>query len=225
MQKSTIELGSRLPLWKLILSDLSRYRVTDKRSYLVMLILCPGSVAGIIYRIGHWLWTYNGLFAPLILLARPAYIIIKRIAEIVTGIAIQPQATIGKGLHIAHGGSVFVGGKAVLGDYCNLSHEVTIGIGGRGDKRGMPILGNRVYIAAGAKLFGQITVGDDAAIGANAVVTKSIPARAVAVGIPAKVISYDGSFDFVLYEGMEHDADRAESLAHRNTVINLARAE
>jgi serine O-acetyltransferase len=201
----------RKSLWQLIKSDLARYHVTDRRSYLTMLIICPGSIAGIVYRIGHWIWTYEGRLALPVFLLRVPYIVVKRLTEIVTGIALQPQATIGEGLYIGHGGSVFVGGKVVMGDNCNLSHEVTIGVGGRGDRRGMPVIGDRVYIAPGAKLFGQITVGNDVAIGANAVVTKSIPDRAVAVGIPAQVISREGSFDFVFYKGMESDPARRES--------------
>lgn len=201
-----------LSLWQYILSDLARYKATDNRSYISMLILCPGAMAGIMYRIGHWMWTYKGPLLPLVWLWRPAYIVVKRLSEILTGISIQPQAVIGEGLYIVHGDSVHIGGKVVMGSNCNISHEVTLGVGGRGDKRGTPVLGNRVFIAPGVKIFGQVEIGDDVAIGANAVVTRSIPARAVAVGIPAEVISYEGSFDYVLYEGMEADFERGHSL-------------
>jgi serine O-acetyltransferase len=210
----------QLSLWRLILSDLSRYKVTDRRSYLVMLIICPGSIAGVVFRIGHWIWTYHGRFAVPVFLLRTPYILLKRLSEVITGIALQPQATIGKGLYIGHGGSVFVGGSAVLGENCNLSHEVTIGVGGRGDERGMPVIGDRVYVAAGAKIFGKLTVGNDVAVGANAVVTKSVPDCAVAVGIPARVISYEGSFDFIQYKGMETDPKRVESLQSREQAQN-----
>ena len=202
-------------VWQYILSDLARYKVTDKRSYLGILIICPGSIAGIVYRVGHWMWTYDGRFRRLVQFGRPFYIILKRMTEIVTGIALQPQATIGEGLYIGHGGSIYVGGKVKMGNNCNLSHEVTIGIAGRGEKRGMPMIGDRIYIAPGAKLFGKIEIGSDVAIGANAVVTKSLPDRAVAVGIPADAISDAGSFDFVFYEGMEQDANRIASLQAR----------
>ncbi len=72
-------------------------------------------------------------------------------------------------------------------------------------------LGDRVFIGAGAKILGLITIGNDVAIGANAVVTNSLPDRAVAVGVPAKIISYEGSFNFVLYENMENDPKRSKS--------------
>ena len=90
--------------------------------------------------------------------------------------------------------------NAVLGEYCNISQGITIGQAGRGGKQSTPVIGNRVYIAPGAKIFGGITIGDDVAIGANAVVTTDLPDNAVAVGIPAKIINYKGSKDFVIID-------------------------
>ena len=123
----------------------------------------------------------------------------------------SPRAIFGSGLYINHFGSIFIGAVTV-GENCNLAHEVTLGVGGRGDKKGLPTLGNRVYVGPGAKIIGKITIGDDVAIGANAVVTKSVPDCAVVVGSPARIISYRGSFDFVLYEGMETDPHRLVNL-------------
>jgi serine O-acetyltransferase len=184
-------------LWFYIRSDLNRYRVTDQRSYLGVLVLSPGATSGIVYRIGHWLCTYEGRLRPLARVAYVFYILVKRMNEIVNGISIQPQATIGEGLYIVHGGAVHISGKAVIGDNCNISHEVTIGVAGRGAKRGTPKIGDRAFIGAGAKILGPVEIGNDVAVGANAVVTKSLPDRAVAVGIPAHVISYEGSFEYV----------------------------
>ncbi len=208
-------------LWAYIRSDLARHHITDRRSYLTMFIICPGASAAVVFRIGHWLWTYKGPFAPLVRLAYPFYIVVKRLSEIVNGISIQPQATIGEGLYLGHGGSVHIGGGAVLGNNCNISQEVTIGVAGRGDKRGTPKIGDRIYIGAGAKLFGPIQVGNDVAIGANAVVTKSLPDSAVAVGIPAHIISYEGSFEFVIYENMENDENRQANLKKRDESQNI----
>ncbi len=208
-------------LGSLILSDLNRYRVTDQRSYFTMFIICPGAFAGVVFRLGHWIWSYSGPLGRLIWLLRPPFILLKRFSEIMTGIHIQPRATIGRGLYIDHSGSIFIGGEVVMGDNCNLTHEVTIGIAGRGDKRGMPTLGDRVLIGAGAKLIGKIDIGSDVAIGANAVVTHSVPDRAVAVGIPARVVSYEGSFEFILYDGMDDDPSRLHSLEQRGQVIEV----
>jgi serine O-acetyltransferase len=121
-----------------------------------------------------------------------------KIIEILTGISIPFTARIGKGLYIGHFGGIIIGSSVVIGKYCNISHGVTIGQGGRGGRQYSPRIGNRVYIAPGAKVFGGITIGDDVAIGANAVVVKDIPSKAVAVGIPAKVINYNSSKDFIV---------------------------
>jgi serine O-acetyltransferase len=201
-----------------ILSDLARYRVTEKRSYPALVVMCPGLIAGVYYRIGKWIWHYDGPLAPLVYLLRPIYICFKRLLEIYSGISLSPQALIGKGLYINHFGSIFVG-KVVMGENCNLSHEVTLGVAGRGEKRGLPTLGDRVYVAPGAKVFGKIEIGDDVAIGANAVVTKSIPDCAVVVGAPARIISYNGSFDFVLYPTMDSDPARLANLERSTKTV------
>lgn len=201
--------------WKLIKSDLDRYRTTDERSYLAMLIISPETLACIVYRWGYWVWHYTGPFQSLVRPQRILYILTNRIVEVISGITIRPRARIGKGLYVGHSGSVHIGAHVVMGENCNVQQEVTIGIAGRGDKRGSPTIGNRVFIGPGAKIFGPIVIGDDVAIGANAVVTKSLPDRAVAVGVPARIISYEGSFEFILYDGMEHDQQRLQSLEAR----------
>jgi len=199
--------------WRDLLSDLDRYRFTDGRSLLSMFIMSPGSLACLSYRIGRWIWCYSGPLAALTVILKVLYILANRVVEITTGISITPRAQIGAGLYIGHFGEVFVGEGVIMGINCNLSQGVTIGISGRGDKRGSPQLGDRVYIAPGAKLFGKITLGDDSAVGANAVVSRSLPVRAVAVGIPAKVISLKGSFEYILYRQMENDPVRLNSIA------------
>ena len=84
-----------------------------------------------------------------------------------------------------------------IGKNCNLSHDVTIGVSRRGERAGVPVIGDNVYIGPGAKIFGRITIGNNAAIGANCVVTKDVPENAVVVGIPEKVISYEGSTGYI----------------------------
>ncbi len=198
--------------WRYILADLARYRATDHRSMVAIFIMCPGATAGVWYRIGYWIWHYDGPARRLVRLLRPIYIILQRIVMILTGVWISPRATIGPGLYINHFGNVIIG-EVRMGSNCNLSHEVTLGHAGRGTKRGLPTLGDRVFVAPGAKVIGKIYVGKDAVVGTNAVVTKSVPDRAVMGGVPAQILSYKGSFDFVIYDEMENDPERLESLA------------
>jgi serine O-acetyltransferase len=196
--------------WADLRADLDRYRFAEGRPTVVNLYVCPGTVASVHYRVAHWAW--NG-GSPLHLAARVPLLILHRLVEVWSGVGIAPQATIGPGLYIGHFGEVIINGDAVLGTNVNLSQGVTIGVAGRGERRGNPVIGDRVYVAPGAKLIGPITVGDDAAIGANAVVTRNVADRAVVGGVPARVIGSDGSFDFVLYRSMETDPPRLASLA------------
>ena len=81
-----------------------------------------------------------------------------------------------------------------MGHHCTISQNITIGVSGIGDRRGVPTIGNNVFIAPGARVFGKISIGNDVKIGANTVVYKDIPDRAVVVLDPGfKIISYDGN--------------------------------
>lgn len=111
-----------------------------------------------------------------------------------------PLHVFGKGLSIAHAGTIVVNGAARVGEYCRLHVCVNIETQA-GQGTAAPIIGDRVYIAPGAKLFGAIRIADDIAIGANAVVNKSFETPGVTVaGVPARVISNKGSFG-LLYAG------------------------
>jgi serine O-acetyltransferase len=112
------------------------------------------------------------------------------------GIDIQTH-NIGEGFYIGHFGTIIVHGLAVIGKHCNISHGVTIGMTNSGRNSGVPVIGDRVYIAPGAKIIGGINIGNDVAIGANAVVLKDVPNNAVVVGVPAKVLSYNGSQQYI----------------------------
>jgi serine O-acetyltransferase len=114
------------------------------------------------------------------------------------GIMIPFTTEIGPGLFIGHFGCIVVHPDAVIGRNCNLSQGVTIGLSARGKREGVPTLGDNVYIAPGAKVFGAIRIGNDVAVGANAVVTRDVPDGAVVAGIPAEVISQEGSAGYVL---------------------------
>ncbi len=196
-------------------SDLLRYRLTEHRSYLALLIMSPGMIAGIYYRLGHWLWYTRGVPGFVSLILRPIYLLGKRMIEVYCGISISPLAKIGCGFYIENFGSIYVG-PSVIGDNCSLSQEVSIGNIANKDTNDIPMLGDRVFIGAGAKVTKPVSVGNDVAIGANAVVMNDLADCAVAVGVPAKLISYKGSFDFVLYDTMQTDPKRLQNLSESN---------
>jgi serine O-acetyltransferase len=113
------------------------------------------------------------------------------------GISIPYRTRIGRGFYIGHFGGVVVSDDAQIGNNCNLSQGVTIGRTNRGKRKGAPIIGDSVYIGPGAVVIGAVKIGDHVAIGANAVVTDDLQDHAVAVGIPARVISDKGSSDYI----------------------------
>lgn len=113
------------------------------------------------------------------------------------GISIPYNAPIGPGFHLGHFGGITVSSRARIGRNCNLSQDVTIGVSNRGSRAGVPCIGDNVYIGPGAKLFGGISIGNNVAVGANCVVTRDVPDNAVVVGIPGRVISYNGAQDYI----------------------------
>ena len=148
-------------------------------------LLAQGLWACAEYRFG--VWARREAPAPIRPVAVFLSIFTHLVVESLTGISISPGARIGPGLYIGHFGSIIVNKGAALGAGCTLSQEVTIGQDVT-PPYGVPTVGRGVYFAPGVKAFGEITIGDHVAIGANAVVRESLPDRAIAVGIPARVV-------------------------------------
>mgnify|MGYP001564574667 CR=1 FL=1 len=189
--------------FKYLRHDLYRYfypnNEISERSFfgkLKIVVYNQGIWAIVVYRFIRWV-----IFECRIPLIRPLLKIVGGVLELMiqvtTGIDIQPGCDIGPGLYIGHYGSIFLPNGVKIGKFCNISHENTIGVAGRNEKRGLPEIGDFVYICPGAKIIGKIKIGSNVAIGANAVVTKDLPDNAVAVGVPAKIISYNSSRDFI----------------------------
>jgi serine O-acetyltransferase len=131
------------------------------------------------YRVAHRLWARPAL--------RGVARVLSQLTRFLTGIEIHPGATIGRRFFIDHGMGVVIGETAEIGDDVMLYHGVTLG--GRSLEHGKrhPTLGDRVTVGAGAKILGPWVIGDDSAVGANAVVTHDVPADSIATGIPAVV--------------------------------------
>ncbi len=111
---------------------------------------------------------------------------------------IEFSTSIGPGLYLGHLCFVVTNTRCVIGENCTLSHGVTIGQTNQRSKNpGVPIIGDRVYLGCGAKILGGITIGNDAVVAPNAVVVSDVPARAVVGGIPARVLSMEGSDGYV----------------------------
>ncbi len=151
------------------------------RSSLEILLLYPGLHALWIHRIAHWLWT-RGVGVKL-----PARWI-SQLARGLTGIEIHPGAQLGSGVFIDHGMGVVIGETAIVGNDVTLYHGVTLGGTSLNKGKRHPTIGDRVTIGAGAKVLGNIEIGADSRIGANAVVVKSVPENSVVIGVPGQIV-------------------------------------
>ena len=154
------------------------------KSKLSLILTYPGVKAVFFHRIANFFSV-----AKFDLIAR----IISQFSRFLTGIEIHPGARIGKNLFIDHGMGVVIGETSEIGDNVTIYHMATLGgiapSINSNDQRNIkrhPTIGDEAVIGSGAQVLGPITVGRCAKIGANAVVTKDVPEKAVMVGIPAK---------------------------------------
>lgn len=181
-------------LRRLLKADLFRYdgKATLK-SFLRNFLFTPGykytvwmRTCGYLRVQGWAKWTLYPLVKYILLRCRYKY-----------GIVIPEYTVIGPGLFINRFGGIYVNGDAIIGSNVNFTHGIMLGQQNRGPQMGSPIVGDRVFIAAGAKVIGRIKLGNGSVVGANAVVTKDVPENAVVGGIPAKVLSLKGSDGYV----------------------------
>ena len=143
----------------------------------------PGFQAVAVYRLGRWKKSLKVkvVRAPLTILADSLRVFVRN----VYGIELPFEATIGRRVIVEHQHGIVVHGNSVIGDDCILRQGVTLGIRSMKDVTAAPILGNGVSVGAGAKILGEVWIGDGAKIGANAVVLIDIPRNATAIGVPA----------------------------------------
>ncbi|MFZ0761050.1 MAG: serine O-acetyltransferase [Candidatus Sulfotelmatobacter sp.] len=153
------------------------------RSYLEVLLLYPGLHAVWVHHLSHWLWRHGVRF--------PARFT-SQIARLFTGVEIHPGAEIGRRLFIDHGMGTVIGETAIVGDDVTLYQGVTLGGTGKEKGKRHPTLGNHVSIGSGAKLLGNITIGDNCRVGAGSVVLRSVPANSTVVGVPGHIVLRDG---------------------------------
>ncbi len=146
----------------------------------------PGFQAVAVHRFGNWRMglTSKVVRAPFSVFYRTLY----RGVRNIYGIELPYSSRIGRRVVIEHQGCIVIHGSAVIGDDCILRHGVTLGNRNLERPLDAPCLGTGVSVGAGAKILGAVSIGDGAQIGANAVVFTDVPAGAVAVGVPARVI-------------------------------------
>jgi serine O-acetyltransferase len=177
-------------------SDVRRCAAAGHTSAWKSVLLEPGLWALLEYRLEAAL-ARSSWPRLLRLPARIVFAVWSRLIQAVTGISLPATATIGPGLRIPHAGTIVLHARTVIGRDCCLTHGVTIGISGSGERRGVPRLGDRVYVGANASVVGPVRVGNDVVVGANSLVNRDVPDHCTVVGVPASVVSQKGSEEYL----------------------------
>lgn len=157
----------------------ARRRDPASGSALEIVLTTPGLHAVWLHRVAHRWWGTPGGRLPARLLAH--------LSRALTGVEIHPGARLGRRFFIDHGMGVVIGETSEVGDDVMIYHGVTLGGRSMARTKRHPSVGDRVVVGAGARLLGPVVVGDDAKIGANAVVVEDVPAGSVVVGVPGRV--------------------------------------
>jgi serine O-acetyltransferase len=147
--------------------------------YLEPLLYFKGFHALVTHRFAHALWTDGRRDFALYLQSQSSRIF---------AVDIHPAARIGRGIMLDHATAIVIGETAVVGDNCSLLHGVTLGGNGKDSGDRHPKIGKNVLLAAGAKVLGNITVGDCSKVAAGSVVLQNVPANKTVAGVPAKVV-------------------------------------
>ena len=177
------------------------------RTTLEVFLTYAGFQALLAHRLAHRLWKMR-----LRLVGR----LVSQVARWVTGVEIHPGASIGHGFFIDHGMGVVIGETAEIGDYVTLFQGVTLGGTGKDKGKRHPTLGNHVVVGSGAKVLGNIRIGDSVKIGANSVVLRSVPSNSTVTGIPGRIVKSIGVR--VPEEAMDH-ANIPDPIAERFDVM------
>lgn len=171
--------------WKGVKEDIENVLELDPaaRSKVEVVLTYPGLHALWMHRAAHGLWT-RGMNLPAKLIAQ--------FSRFLTGIEIHPGAVIGKRFFIDHGTGVVIGETTIIGDRVTIYQGVTLGGTGKEKGKRHPTIGNDVLVSSGAKVLGNITIGDCVRVGAGSVVLKDVPEDSTVVGIPGRIVIQNG---------------------------------
>lgn len=175
-------------------SDYNKYKKYGG-NFITILFFTQGFWAVLQYRIAHSV--YQMKIPVLKQFLQFICLIWQKNIEVFTGISIPASVKIGNSFYIGHFGGIIINANAIIGDNCNISQGVTIGVSGLGEKRGTPVIGNNVYIGANAVVAGKIKIENDVLIGACSLVTSNAASGAVLLGVPAVKISNNGSREYI----------------------------
>ncbi len=185
------------------------------RSSLEIVLLYSGLHALWGYRFHHWLWMHGWRF--------PARAL-SQLARLITGIEIHPGAQIGRRFFIDHGMGVVIGETTIVGDDVTLYQGVTLGGTGKESGKRHPTVGNNVVVGAGAKVLGNIVVGENCRIGSGSVVLRDVPDNSTVVGVPGHIIFRAGK-RVVIIDPKQINDPLSEALAAVATEVKALKVE
>lgn len=205
--------------------DIATVKVHDPaaQSGLVIALSYPGLHAKWMHTPEHWLWNHG---------ARGPARVLSQVTRFFTGVEIHPAAQLGRRFFIDHAMGVVIGETTIVGDNCVLYQGVTLGGTGNETGKRHPTLGNNVTVGTGAKVLGNICIGNNVKIGGNSVVVKDVPDNCTVVGVPGRIIKRNGcrvfeeSFDAKQHrEYMPDDAAEQSALNRQGITENARRVK
>lgn len=184
-----------MTLLQVINSDYKKYKKYGS-NFFAIVFFTQGFWAVFQYRIAHFFynnikWKFFRIPVLFFTLLWQKYI------EICTGISIPASARIGHSFYIGHFGGIIINANAIIGNNCNISQGVTIGVSGNEEQRGVPVLGDEIYIGANAVIVGKINIGNNVLVGGCSLVNSSFPDDSVVLGVPAVLISNNGAKKYI----------------------------
>lgn len=202
--------------------DIATVKANDPaaQSSFVIFLSYPGLHAKWMHTPEHWLWEHR---------ARGLARVLSQVTRFFTGVEIHPAAQLGRRLFIDHAMGVVIGETSIVGDDCVLYQGVTLGGTGNESGKRHPTLGNNVTVGTGAKVLGNIHIGDNVRIGGNSVVVKNVPNNCTVVGIPGRVIKRNGcrvmseNFDASCHRENMPDPVEEDSIMNREGIAGNAR--
>ena len=153
------------------------------KSRFEVMLLYSGLHALWIHRFDHWLWRHQRTFSARLM---------SQVARFITGIEIHPGAQIGRRFFIDHGSAVVIGETTIIGDDVTLYQGVTLGGTGKETGKRHPTIRNNVVIGAGARVLGNIVIGENCRVGAGSVVLRDVPDNSTVVGVPGHIVFRHG---------------------------------
>jgi len=176
--------------------DLEKYSSYSGHSRLLSFLLYRSCWSILLYRISNYLF-YNNWYHFFKRFSLILMFPVIKMVELFNGISLPASAIIGSNFYIGHTGGVNIHPNVIIGENCNISKGVTIGISGRDGKRGCPVLGRNIFVGSNAVIVGKIQLEDNIVVAPNSLVINNFPKNVTICGVPASILSKNNSSNYL----------------------------